>query len=176
MWVDGHLNGQIIAQSLSKIAEIAGLNIPDDRKFIMVEETGVGKEYPFSGEKLSMVVALFQYDKFGEAIARVNMITNYHGKGHSCGIHSFDEKNIIGLALGTKTSRIMVRQPQCLANSGSWTNGMPMTLTLGCGTWGGNISSENITWKSLLNITWVSFPIKNTMPTDQELFGAVMTG
>jgi sulfoacetaldehyde dehydrogenase len=68
----------------------------------------------------------------------------------------------------------MVRQPQCLANSGAWTNGMPMTLTLGCGTWGGNASSSNITWKDLLNITWVSSPIEHNMPTDEELFGEIM--
>lgn len=67
---------------------------------------------------------------------------------------------------------IMVRQ--CLANSGAWTNGMPMTLILGCGTWGGNISYDNITWRKLINVTWVSAPIVANMPTDEELFGEVM--
>ena len=88
--------------------------------------------------------------------------------------NSFNEDHIMALSLNTKTSRIMVRQPQCLANSGAWTNGMPMTLTLGCGTWGGNISSENITWRKLLNVTWVSSPIASTLPTDEELFCDVM--
>jgi len=174
MWVDGHLNAKIIAQSVQIIAQVAGLNIPEGRKFIMVEETGIGAEAPFSGEKLSMVAALFQYDQFQEAIDKVNRITNYHGRGHSCGIHSFNDEHITQLALETQTSRIMVRQPQCLANSGAWTNGMPMTLTLGCGTWGGNASSNNITWEKLLNITWVSSPIAANMPTDQELFGDLM--
>ena len=68
----------------------------------------------------------------------------------------------------------MVNQPQCLANSGAWTNGMPMSMTLGCGTWGGNIASENITWKNFLNYTWVAYEIENTMPTDEDLFGKVM--
>ena len=174
MWVDGHLNGAIIAQSAATIAQIAGLKIPDDKTFFIVEETGVGPEYPFSGEKLSVVVTLFKYDQFQEAIDKVNAITNYHGQGHSCGIHSVNEDHIMALSLNTKTSRIMVRQPQCLANSGAWTNGMPMTLTLGCGTWGGNISSENITWRKLLNVTWVSSPIASTLPTDEELFCDVM--
>jgi sulfoacetaldehyde dehydrogenase len=174
MWVDNHLNAKIIAQSVQTIAEIAGLSIPEDRKFIMVEENGIGPNAPFSGEKLSMVVALYQYDHFQEAIDYVNRITNYHGRGHSCGIHSFNEEHINQLALATKTSRIMVRQPQCLANSGAWTNGMPMTLTLGCGTWGGNASSSNITWRNLLNITWVSSPIECSMPTNEELFGEIM--
>ncbi|EIW20507.1 MULTISPECIES: aldehyde dehydrogenase family protein [Pelosinus] len=174
MWVDHHLNAKIIAQSVQTIASVAGINIPEDCKFIMVEESQIGPEAPFSGEKLSMVVALFQYDHFQEAIDHVNEITNYHGRGHSCGIHSFNEEHIKQLALATKTSRIMVRQPQCLANSGAWTNGMPMTLTLGCGTWGGNASSSNITWKDLLNITWVSSPIEHNMPTDEEIFGEIM--
>lgn len=174
MWVDNHLNARIIAQSVQTIAKVAGISIPKDRKFIMVEETGIGSEAPFSGEKLSMVVALYQYGHFREAIGYVNRITNYHGRGHSCGIHSFNEEHINQLALATKTSRIMVRQPQCLANSGAWTNGMPMTLTLGCGTWGGNASSSNITWKNLLNVTWVSSPVEYSMPTDEELFGKIM--
>lgn len=174
MWIDGVLNRDVVAQPVQKIAEVGGLKIPEDRKFIMVEETKIGPEYPFSGEKLSMVVALFKYKEFQEAIDKVNEITEYQGKGHSCGIHSTNEDHIVEFALKTYTSRVMVRQPQCLANSGAWTNGMPMTLSLGCGTWGGNISSENITWKHLLNTTWVSYPIPDTQPTDEELFGDVM--
>ncbi|HHZ02674.1 MAG TPA: aldehyde dehydrogenase family protein [Tissierellia bacterium] len=174
MWKDGVLAREIIAQPATKIAEFIGLNIPEDRKFLMVEETNVGREYPFSGEKLSVTITLYKYKEFQDAIDRVNEITEYQGKGHSCGIHSRNEDHIIEYALKTKTSRLMVRQPQALANSGAWTNGMPMTLSLGCGTWGGNISSDNITWEKLLNITWVSYPIESTQPTDEELFGDVM--
>lgn len=174
MWVDGHLNPAIIAQSVQTIAGVAGVKIPEARKFIMVEENGIGPEHPFSGEKLSMVVALFKYKTFSEAIDLVNNITSYQGRGHSCGIHSFNDERILEYALKTKTSRLMVRQPQCLANSGAWTNGMPMTLTLGCGTWGGNISSDNITWKKLIDVTWVSYPIPSTQPSDEELFGDIM--
>lgn len=174
MWKDGVLAREIIAQPATKIAEFIGLNIPEDRKFLMVEETNVGREYPFSGEKLSVTITLYKYKEFQDAIDRVNEITEYQGKGHSCGIHSRNEDHIIEYALKTKTSRLMVRQPQALANSGAWTNGMPMTLSLGCGTWGGNISSDNITWEKLLNLTWVSYPIESTQPTDEELFGDVM--
>ncbi|WZL72091.1 aldehyde dehydrogenase family protein [Clostridiaceae bacterium 35-E11] len=174
MWVDGHLSPAIIAQAPQKIAAEAGIDLPEGKKFFMVEESGIGPDYPFSGEKLSVVTTLFKYKEFEEAIEKVNAITDYHGSGHSCGIHSFNEANILALAEQTKTSRIMVRQPQCLANSGAWTNGMPMTLTLGCGTWGGNISSENITWKHLINVTWVSAPILSTQPTDEALFGKFM--
>ena len=174
MWVNGALAREIIAQPAKKIAEYVGLKIPEDRTFFMVEETNVGKEYPFSGEKLSVTVTLYKYKEFADAIDRVNEITEYQGKGHSCGIHSTNDEHILKYALKTKTSRLMVRQPQCLSNSGAWTNGMPMTLSLGCGTWGGNISSDNITWEKLLNITWVSYPTPPNQPTDEELFGDVM--
>ncbi len=174
MWQEGKLNPKIVAQSAQRIADLAGIQLPEGKSFLMVEETGIGPDYPFSGEKLSVVTSLYKYKEFQEAIDKVNAITNYHGQGHSCGIHSFNQDRIEELALKTKTSRIMIRQAQCLANSGAWTNGMPMTLTLGCGTWGGNISTENITWKQLLNITWVSEPIEDTMPTDEELFGDIM--
>lgn len=174
MWKNGILNNDIVAQSVEKIAEVGKINLPEGKKFLMVEESNVGPDYPFSGEKLSQVVTLFKFNAFSEAIDRVNEITEYQGKGHSCGIHSTDDKRIEEYALKTYTSRVMVRQPQCLANSGAWTNGMPMTLSLGCGTWGGNISSENITWKHLLNTTWVSYPTPANQPTDEELFGDVM--
>ncbi len=174
MWHDGHLNNAIVAQPAEKIAEKAGFKLPEGKTFLMVEETGIGPDYPFSGEKLSVVTTLYKFNEFKNAIDTVNEITSYQGKGHSCGIHSTDEERVLELALSTKTSRVMVRQPQCLANSGAWTNGMPMTLTLGCGSWGGNVASENITWRNLINVTWVSAPIESTQPSDEELFGDVM--
>ncbi len=174
MWEDGVLSRNIVAQPAQKIAKLAKINMPDDKCFIMVPEENVGKSAPFSGEKLSPVTTLYKYKTFEDAIDLVNRITDYSGGGHSAGIHTMDERKVKELARRVKVSRIMVNQPQCLANSGAWTNGMPMSMTLGCGTWGGNISSENINWKSLLNYTWVAYEIENTMPTDEELFGKVM--
>jgi sulfoacetaldehyde dehydrogenase len=174
LWVDGHLNPKIIAQSAQVIANIAEVEIPSDRKFIMVEESAVGANAPFSGEKLSVVMAIYKYNKFDEAINRVNEITRYQGMGHSCGIHSFNEEHIMDLAHKTKVSRMNVRQGHALANTGNWFNGLPFTTSLGCGTWGGNIVSENITWKHMINTTWVSRPFPPAKPTDEELFGDIM--
>ncbi|WP_432408334.1 aldehyde dehydrogenase family protein [Wukongibacter sp. M2B1] len=174
IWVDGHLNPKIIAQPAAAIAEIAGIDIPEDRTFMMVEETGVGADHPFSGEKLSVVVALYKYEKFEDAVNKVNEITRYQGMGHSCGIHSFNEDHIMELALKTKVSRMNINQGQALANTGNWFNGMPFTTSLGCGSWGGNTVSENITWKHLINTTWVSRHFEPVVPTDEELFGDVM--
>ncbi len=76
------------------------------------------------------------------------------------------------MAARMPVSRITVNQAQCLANSGAWTNGLPMSMTLGCGTWGHNSISSNVTWKDLINYTWVSYPIPSTQPTDEDLFPA----
>jgi sulfoacetaldehyde dehydrogenase len=101
----------------------------------------------------------------------VREIYEVGGKGHSCGIYSFDDAHINALAITAPVSRIMVRQPQSKANAGAFNNGMPMTSSLGCGTWGGNITSENIHLKHYMNVTWVSRPIAEDRPTEQELFG-----
>lgn len=171
MWRDASLNREIIAQSPDRIARLAGIDAGPETRFFVVEETGVGPDSPFSGEKLSVVVALYQYREFQEAIDLVNRITSYQGRGHSCGIHTTSEDHAEALALRTKTSRVMVNQPQCYANTGNWNNGMPFTMTLGCGSWGGNISSENIGLKHFMNVTWVSRPIPEAVPSDDELFG-----
>lgn len=175
MWPEGKgLNPQIVGQPAARIAGLAGIKLPEGRKFFMVEETGVGKKFPFSGEKISVTMTLYKWKAFKDAVALVDRITSYSGRGHSCGIHTTSDARVRELGLKVKVSRLMVRQPQCLANSGSWTNGMPMTLTLGCGSWGRNSTSSNVTWEFLLNYTWVSYPIPNTQPSDAELFGAVM--
>jgi len=170
----GVLSRDIVARSPEHIAKLAGINLPAGKTFFMVEETGVGKGYPFSAEKLSVVTTLYKWKEFSEAINLVNRITAFSGPGHSCGIHTVLESRIMELSHKVKISRIMIRQPQCLANSGAWTNGMPMSMTLGCGSWGGNSTTSNVTWEHLLNYTWVSYPIPSTQPSDEELFGTVM--
>ncbi len=170
MWLDGVLNRKVVAQKAIDIAKLAKINVPENTEILMVEGVGVGEEEPFSGEKLSVVMTLYKYDDFYDAIQMVNDITDYSGAGHSCGLHSTDKDKALLLGTKVKVSRIMINQPQCLANSGAWTNGMPMTMSLGCGSWGGNSSCDNISWKNMLNTTWVSFPIASTQPSDEELF------
>jgi sulfoacetaldehyde dehydrogenase len=170
MWVDGHLSKDIVAKPVEKIARLAEIDIPEGTKFIMVEETGTGEDYPFSGEKISLVLTLYKYDDFDEALQKVNEITGYSGLGHSCGIHSFDSEHIMKLALNTKTTRVIVRQPHGAGNSGNWFNGLANTFSLGCGTWGGNIVSENITQKHYMNTTWVAEPIDRKPATEEEIF------
>lgn len=173
MWdEDGHRLPTTVAVAPQLLAETAGFSIPDDRKFIIVKGDGIGKEYPFSGEKLTTLLAVYKYEgEFENALNMMRGIYEVGGKGHSCGIYSFNNDHIHRLGLAAPVSRIMVRQPQSKANAGSFTNGMPMTSSLGCGTWGGNVVSENVNLKHYMNYTWVSKPIPEDKPSDEELFG-----
>ena len=168
---EGHRTPDTIAISAQHIAAKAGFEVAPDRSFFLVEQTEIGRHNPFSSEKLSVVVSMFRYDGFDEALRKVMAIYDVGGKGHSCGIYSFDDDHIDRLARMAPVSRIMVRQAQSKANAGSFDNGMPMTSSLGCGTWGGNITSENIHLKHYMNVTWVSRPIAEDRPSEQELFG-----
>jgi sulfoacetaldehyde dehydrogenase len=169
---EGHRTPDTIAISAQALAARAGFTIPDDRRFLIVEETEIGRHNLFSSEKLSVVLSMFRYSGFPNALDNVRAIFEVGGRGHSCGIYSFDDEHVDALARVAPVSRIMVRQPQSKANAGSFNNGMPMTSSLGCGTWGGNITSENIHLKHYMNVTWVSRPIAEDRPTEPELFGA----
>jgi sulfoacetaldehyde dehydrogenase len=173
---EGHLNTAIVAQPAEKIADMANIEIPEGTGFYIVPETGWGKEFPFSGEKLSVIMALYKANDIEHAIELTNNIQAYQGQGHSCGIYSNSDENIMKLANSTKTSRVMVNQPQAASNSGNLWNGMRQTFSLGCGSWGGNGTNNNISWRDLINETWVSKPLSQTkeLISDEELFGDVM--
>jgi sulfoacetaldehyde dehydrogenase len=168
---EGHRTSETIARPAARVAELAGFKIPPDKKFLIVKEENIGKEYLFSTEKLGIVLSIFRYSGFDMALDMVRRIYNTAGKGHSCGIYSFNDDHIHQLALVAPVSRIMVRQPQSMSNAGTFTNGMPMTSSMGCGIWGGNITNENISLKHYMNVTWVSRPIPEDRPSEQELYG-----
>ena len=172
----GHLNTKAVVLKPQVLCKMAGVDIPEDRLFIIMPETGTGPEHPYSGEKLSVIMAFYKVKDIDEAIDLTNRIQEYQGMGHSCGLYSNSEENILKLGFGTKTSRVMVNQPQAASNSGNLWNGMRQTFSLGCGTWGGNSTNENINWKHLINVTWISKPLDTpkTLPSDEALFGDVI--
>jgi len=172
MWdANGHRLPETVACSPQKIARFAGIRIPEDRKFIIVESDRIGRQFNYSKEKLTTLLAVYRYQGFDQALELVQKIYEVGGKGHSCGIYSHDDDHIHRLAMIAPVSRIMVRQPQSKANAGSFTNGMPMTSSLGCGIWGGNITNENVHLKHFMNVTWVSRPIAEDKPSEEALFG-----
>ncbi len=176
LWTDGHINAKVVAQTPQFIADFAGFSIPEATQFFIIPETGYGPDYPFSGEKMTVAMALYRAKDVDEAIFLTNAIQSYQGQGHSCGIYSRSDANIMKLANATRTSRVMVNQPQSASNSGNLWNGMRQTFSLGCGSWGGNGTNNNITWRDLINETWVSKPlaVAKELPSDEVLFGDVI--
>lgn len=168
---DHQLNRQIVAQPATVIAAAAEIDVPADTKMLMAEENGgYGNEFPFTGEKLSPVAGVRKAKDFDDAVEKTLKILDYQGKGHSCGIHTSIKDRVTKLGEVIPVCKVCVNQPQSLTNSGSWTCGFPISMTLGCGTWGHNSISHNATYKDLLNFTYVSRPIPSFQPTDEALF------
>ncbi len=162
----------VVAKSATEIAAKAGISCPRDRRFLVVEEDGVGPEHPYSGEKLSVVLALYRYEGgIKNAVTLVNAITDSQGRGHTCGIHTRCDDHVMALAHGTKTGRVLVNQ-NLNEGAGSPRNGLPYTLSLSCGTWGGNITTENVNARHLINLTWISRPIGARLINEESLFRA----
>ncbi len=137
----------------------------------MVDEDGFGPAHPYSGEKLSPVLALYRARDFAHACAIVEQIYAYQGAGHSVGLHSARPERALALGLALPVSRVIVNQAHCIATGGSFDNGLPFSLSMGCGTWGRNNFSDNLNYRHYLNITRISRPIAERVPSEQEIFG-----
>ena len=173
MFPGGKLSPAITAQPVKKICSVAGLTRAElvSAKCLLVEETGAGREFPFSGEKLSPVLALYRVRDFDQAYDTVRAIYDHQGDGHSCGIYTEDEAHIRRLAHDMTVSRVIVKQAHAFATGGSFDNGLPFSLSMGCGTWGGNSFSDNLNYKHFLNITRIVRTIPENKPSEEDLFG-----
>jgi sulfoacetaldehyde dehydrogenase len=174
MWPDGGPVPAIavVAKSAAHIADLAGFSVDPGCPMLLVEETGAGPDHPFSGEKLSVVLAIYRYEgDISAAADLVNAITAYQGLGHTCGIHTTSDLNVERLAMTTRTARVLVNQ-NLNEGAGSPRNGLPFTLSLSCGTWGGNITTENVNARHFINLTWVSRPIEPKTISEEALFAA----
>jgi sulfoacetaldehyde dehydrogenase len=177
IWPDGKLSGAVTGQSAARIAQKAGLDgvANDALRVLMVEEdaqNGFGPDHPFSGEKLSPVLTLYAAKDFDDAKRIVARIYEWQGAGHSVGLHSEVAERALDLGLHLPVSRVILNQAHCIATGGSFDNGLPFSLSMGCGTWGGNNFSDNMNYRHYLNITRVSRPIPEKVPSEEELFGA----
>jgi sulfoacetaldehyde dehydrogenase len=173
MWVDGHLSGAVTAQSPEKIAAVAGLDSEEARRaeFFLVEEDGVGPDHPFSGEKLSVVAAVYRFASLEEGLDRIQALLDYQGAGHSCGIHTRTEEHARRVAERLRVARVLVNQAHCLGTGGSFDNGLGFTLTMGAGTWAGNSISDNLSYRHFLNITRLARVIPPREPSEDDLWG-----
>ena len=174
MFPGGKLSPAVTAQSVKTICGIAGLARAGlaDAKCLMVEETGAGRDHPYSGEKLSPVLAVYRARDFDHACVILAAIYAYQGNGHSCGIYTEDESRIRRLAHEMTVARVIVKQAHTFATGGSFDNGMPFSLSMGCGTWGGNSFSDNLNYKHFMNITRIVRTIPENKPSEEDIFGA----
>ncbi len=173
LWVKGNLNRKVIAKDPDVLAEVVGL--PEEAKnakFFMVEETGVGADYPLSNEKLSLVLTVYRAADFAAAKARLGELLDYAGMGHSVGIHTNDHAQAQELAEDLNVVRVLVNQAHTFGNGGSFTNGFEFTLSMGCGSWAGNSISENLNYKHFINITHLSTEIPEDKPSEESMFGS----
>ena len=174
MWPQGKLSPAVIGQSARAIAEQVGWSeiARQQPSILMVEEDGIGLDHPFSGEKLSPVLTLYRAADFAQAMQTVQRIYAFEGAGHSVGLHSTHPEHALQLGLRLPVSRVIVDQAHCIATGGSFDNGLPFSLSMGCGTWGKNNFSDNMNYRHYLNITRISRPIPERVPSEAEIFGA----
>ena len=174
MWPDGKLSSAATGQSATVVAQRAGLRevAALQPSMLLVEESGFGPEHPFSGEKLAPVLTLYRARDFEHAMAIVEQVYAWQGAGHSVGLHSMREDRALQLGLRLPVSRVIVNQAHCIATGGSFDNGLPFSLSMGCGTWGRNNFSDNMNYRHYLNITRISRPIAERVPNEEEIFGA----
>jgi sulfoacetaldehyde dehydrogenase len=173
MWPEGKLSSAVIGQSAPAIAQRAGLANPEAKqaKVLLVEEKGVGPAHKFSGEKLSPVLTVYRARDFAEAKEIVRRIYGYQGAGHSVSLHSKVDARALELGLTLPVARVIVNQVHVVGNGGGFNNGLPFSLSMGCGTWGRNNFSDNLNVRQYMNVTRVSRPIPERMPTVEDLLG-----
>ncbi|WP_170550984.1 acylating sulfoacetaldehyde dehydrogenase [Ruegeria atlantica] len=174
LWPDGHLNRSVIAQDADKMLDALGMagKVPEGTKFLAVETDGIGADHPLSGEKLSRVLALYRAADFDDAREIATRILAHQGAGHSVGIHTNDDARAIGMGRDLPTCRVIVNQAHTFATGGSFTNGMPFSLSMGCGSWGENSIDTNLHWRHFVQTTKI---VRETPPREpglDEIFGA----
>ena len=173
LWVNGKLNRRVIAKDPQVFAAECGFDgKARTSKFFMVEETGVGRHYPFSDEKLALVLTVYRARSFDDAVDKVRAIMEFKGKGHSVGIHTEEIAHARRLAEELDTARVLVNMAHTFGNGGGFDSGLNFTLSMGCGTWQGNSISENLNYRHFLNITHLAVPIPEDRPAEEALFGA----
>ena len=171
LFPDGKINRALVGKSTKIIADAAGFSIPEGTRVIVAEAVGAGKADRICKEKMFPVMGCIGFDNFEEAIEIAKTNLSMEGNGHTAGIHSNDQANIIKAGTELSVSRVIVNAICATTAGGSIQNGLPVTNTLGCGSWGNNSISENFTYKHLLNITRIApLSARIHVPSDKEIW------
>ena len=168
----GQINRAMLAQDIDRVLEVAELDLEDADKvrFLLLEADGIGPDFPESGEKLSLVSALYPASDFDHAKEVAANLLDHIGAGHSVGIHTADDARPMVLGAELPTCRVIVNQPHCFATGGSFDNGMPFSLSMGCGSWGGNSIDDNFNHRHLMNVTKIVRTIEPNEPSVDDMF------
>jgi succinate-semialdehyde dehydrogenase len=171
IFTDGSPNGESVGQSAVAIGKLAGINIPEDTKVIAVVAEGPGEADLLGKEKMCPVIAVYSSNSFEESVDIAKKNLDVEGKGHSVSIHSGNKEHIEYAGEQLSVSRFIINQICASSSGGSFYNGLAPTNTLGCGSWGGNSISENLTYTHLMNVSRIAeYMADNKVPTDEELW------
>ena len=171
-WHNGHITKTLLAQDIEVIVANLGLQerANSETKFLMVPTSEAGPEIILSGEKMSRFFALYVVQDFDEAVETALKIQNYQGAGHSLGLHSRDDQRAHHLAMAARTCRIIVNQAHCFATGGFFNNGLPFSLSMGCGSWGKNSIDDNLNWTHFVNKVKIVRVIEEDCPELDDVF------
>lgn len=172
LWQGRHLNREVIAKDAAVMVEKLGLSgrVPQGTRFVLVETSGIGPEHPLSGEKLSRVAALYRARDYAHAVEITRAVLLHQGAGHSLGLHTTDPARPVELGFAMPTCRVIVNQAHAFATGGSFDNGLPFSLSMGCGSWGGNSIDDNLHWRHFMQRTKVVRPVAPREPALEEIF------
>lgn len=171
LFEDGKPNRHSIGQSAQKIADMAGIRLPEGTRVIVVEADGTAESDVMGKEKMAPVLTAYSYDSFWDAVEIARLNLEVEGKGHSVSIHSDNIENIEYAGEELCVSRIIINQACATSAGGSYFNGLTPTNTLGCGSWGHNSISENLDYKHLMNVSRVAYYMSGQQkPSEDELW------
>jgi len=168
---EGKMNPALVGQSASKVAAMAGIEVPEDTRLILLEADGRGRADVLSKEKMCPVMSVYRYTSFEDAVEIAEANLEYEGAGHSVSIHTDNISDIESAALRLKASRFVINQTSSTSAGGSFFNGFSPTTTLGCGSWGNNSISENLSFRHLINVSRIGYYMAgNKVPDEAELW------
>lgn len=162
------LNPGIVGKSAEFIANLAGITVPSGTRCLIADCYGVGRDHPWSIEKLSPTLAFFVVDSMESAAGRCNEILHFGGMGHTAGMHTRDRAAAIRYGEMMPASRVIINSPTTHGAIGFSTD-LPPSMTLGCGSWGGNVTSDNISPIHLMDIKRVAFETKPVTKTGEAV-------
>ncbi len=172
-WHDGKMTTTLLAQDIDKV--LGEMDMLDDApagtQFLVAPQSEIGPEHPMTGEKMARFLALHRASNFDDALTKAVAIQSFQGAGHSLGLHSADDARAHRLAMEANTCRVIVNQAHCFATGGFFNNGLPFSLTMGCGSWGGNSIDDNLNWRHFVNRVSVVRTVPERRPELDEIFG-----